>query len=233
MRAAIYARVSTEDQAQEGYSIPAQIKRLNAFCKAKNWEITDQYIDEGFSGRDTNRPAYQRMMQEKDKWDILLVMKMDRIHRNSRNFNSMMDDLNGWKKQFSSMQEKFDTTSAMGRFVMDIIQRLAQLESEQIGERVKTGMAQKAKEGNGYLGSGIPYGYNICDGKLEIVSSEAAIVSCIYKRYMNGSSLEEIADTLNVQGIKDKERSSVEKTDHFEDHFVTPYTVDILFGMGD
>ena len=78
---------------------------------------------------------------------------MDRIHRNSKNFTQMMDDLNGWKKQFNSMQEKFDTTSAMGRFVMDIIQRIAQLESEQIGERVKVGMTQKAKKGSGYLGS--------------------------------------------------------------------------------
>ena len=145
LRAAIYARVSTDDQAREGFSIPAQLKRLNAFCKAKGWSVSGEYVDEGYSGRDVNRPQYQRMMSERGLWDVLLVLKMDRIHRNSRNFTQMMDDLNEWKKQFSSMQEKFDTTSAMGRFVMDIIQRIAQLESEQIGERVKIGMLQRRR----------------------------------------------------------------------------------------
>jgi DNA invertase Pin-like site-specific DNA recombinase len=91
MRAALYARVSTEDPAKEGFSIPAQLKRLNAYCKARNWQAITQYVDEGFSGRDVRRPAYQQMMQEKDKWDVLIVLKMDRIHRNSRNFAQMMD----------------------------------------------------------------------------------------------------------------------------------------------
>lgn len=204
MRAAIYARVSTDDQAREGYSIPAQLKRLQAYCKAKNWQVASEYVDDGYSGRDVNRPHYRRMMAERDQWDVLLVLKMDRIHRNSRNFTQMMDDLKVWKKQFSSMQEKFDTTSAMGRFVMDIIQRIAQLESEQIGERVKAGMAQKAKEGGGHLGSPDPYGYTIVKGQLKVVEDEAGIVPFIYSSYINGNSLEEIAGALNDREIPSK-----------------------------
>jgi site-specific DNA recombinase len=204
MRAALYARVSTEDQAREGYSIPAQVKRLQAYCKAKGWAVASEYVDDGFSGRDVTRPAYQRMMAEKDRWDVLLVLKMDRIHRNSRNFAQMMDDLNGWKKQFNSMQEKFDTTTAMGRFVMDIIQRIAQLESEQIGERVKVGMVQKAKKGTGYLGSPDPYGYTVHDGKLTAVDVEAGVVPMIYHAYMLGFTLEEIADRLNERKVPTK-----------------------------
>ena len=84
---------------------------------------------------------------------------MDRIHRNSINFTFMMNALKDAGKEFNSMQENFDTTTAMGRFVMDIIQRIAQLESEQIGERVKIGMTQKAKKGKGLLGFPAPYGY--------------------------------------------------------------------------
>ncbi len=204
MRAALYARVSTDDQAREGYSIPAQLKRLNAYCKAKGWEVCSEYVDDGFSGRDVNRPQYQRMMAEKDLWDVILVLKMDRIHRNSKNFTQMMDDLNVWKKQFSSMQEKFDTTSAMGRFVMDIIQRIAQLESEQIGERVKVGMTQKAKEHTGYLGSPHPYGYVVESGQLKALDREAGIVPFIYHSYVNGMSLEDIARKLNEKGIPAK-----------------------------
>ena len=204
MRAAIYARVSTDDQAREGFSIPAQLKRLNAFCKAKGWSVSGEYVDEGYSGRDVNRPQYQRMMSERGLWDVLLVLKMDRIHRNSRNFTQMMDDLNEWKKQFSSMQEKFDTTSAMGRFVMDIIQRIAQLESEQIGERVKIGMLQKAKEASGYLGSPDPYGYVIENGGLRAHDREAEVVPFIYHSYISGHSLDGIARDLNGRGIPSK-----------------------------
>ena len=151
-RAAIYTRVSTEDQAKEGFSLEAQQERLEAYCAARGWGVGGVYVDEGHSGRTIERPAYTRMMVDRDLWDLVLVLKMDRIHRNSRNFMDMMERLLEWDKEFVSVQENFDTSTAMGRFVMDIIQRIAQLESEQIGERVYMGMSQKAKGGHGALG---------------------------------------------------------------------------------
>jgi DNA invertase Pin-like site-specific DNA recombinase len=102
------------------------------------------------------------------------------------------------------MQEKFDTTTAMGRFVMDIIQRIAQLESEQIGERVKVGMASKARNGKGHLGSGHPYGYVYERGSLIIVENEAETVRNIYAMRSGGSSLRKIADVLNASYIRPK-----------------------------
>ncbi len=204
MRAALYARVSTEDQAKEGFSIPAQLKRLNAYCKARGWQPSKEYVDDGYSGRSVKRPAYELMMQEKDSWDVLVVLKMDRIHRNSRNFAQMMDDLENWKKEFNSMQEAFDTTTAIGRFVMDTIQRIAQLESEQIGERVKMGMTQKAKKGAGYLGFGHPYGYHYSGKKLTVVEAEADAVRLMFRLYSEGLSLQEIADRLDSEGVKPK-----------------------------
>jgi len=129
-RVAIYARVSTEDQAKEGFSLDAQRERLSAFCRAQGWSVAKEYVDDGHSGRDVKRPAYQAMMTERDAWEKVLVIKMDRIHRNSRNFMEMMDDLRRWGKDFVSATESLDTSTAMGRFVMDIIQRIAQLESE-------------------------------------------------------------------------------------------------------
>jgi len=205
LRAAIYARVSTEDQAREGYSIPAQLKTAErVICKAKGWMVSDEFIDDGFSGRSIDRPAYQSMLERREEWDVMLVLKMDRIHRNSRNFAQMMDDLGVWKKQFNSMQEKFDTTTAMGRFVMDTIQRIAQLESEQIGERVKMGMVQKAKTSSGYLGSGVPFGYNIVNSGLIVQEAEARTVELIYRSYLHGHSLDKIAQTLNERGTPTK-----------------------------
>lgn len=204
MRAALYARVSTEDQAKEGFSIPAQLKRLKAYCKARNWQAISEYVDEGFSGRDIRRPAYHRMMQEKDQWDVLVVLKMDRIHRNSRNFAQMMDSLNACQKEFNSMQEAFDTTTAIGRFVMDTIQRIAQLESEQIGERVKVGMQQKAKKATGYLGFGQPFGYLYQDHSLSVIESEAEVVQTIHSLYLSGLSMQDIANDLDANNVNSK-----------------------------
>ena len=204
MRAALYARVSTEDQAKEGFSLDAQIKRMEAYCRVRGWDVTGTYRDEGCSGRTNDRPEYNRMMEESDQWDILLVMKMDRIHRNSVNFALMMDDLREKGKEFNSMQDKFDTTTAMGRFVMDIMQRIAQLESEQIGERVRIGMEYKAQNGTGNLGSGHPYGYVYSKGRLEVVKDEAHTVRAIYNMYTRGSTMDDIASFLNKAEIPAK-----------------------------
>lgn len=204
MRAALYTRVSTDDQAKEGFSLDAQLKRLNAYCRSRGWVPAGTYVDDGYSGRTTNRPAYTEMMSRMEEWDVLLVMKMDRIHRNSVNFTGMMDVLRDNGKEFNSMQEKFDTTNAMGRFVMDIMQRIAQLESEQIGERVRMGMQQKARNGTGHLGSGHPYGYVYSKGKLEIDVDEALTVRAIYRMYGKGASMADIADSLNNAGIPAK-----------------------------
>jgi len=200
-RAAIYARVSTEDQAKEGYSLAAQKERLNAYCDAQGWDIAGFYIDEGHSGRNTRRPAYHRMMEERDKWDIILVMKMDRIHRNSKNFMIMMENLEKWGKKFNSMNESLDTSNAVGRFVVDIIQRIAQLESEQIGERTYMGMRQKAESGKGVLGFRVPFDYDLQEGRLIPEENEARVVRSIYERYLAGSTMDMIAWNLNRGAI--------------------------------
>jgi DNA invertase Pin-like site-specific DNA recombinase len=203
-KAALYTRVSTEDQAKEGFSLDAQLDKLRAYCTARDWIIAGEYIDDGYSGRNTRRPAYQRLLDDLTKWDMLLVIKMDRIHRNSKNFMLMMENLKKHEKEFVSMTESLDTSTAMGRFVMDIIQRIAQLESEQIGERVYDGMAQKARTNGGNLGFNIPYGYNYVNKKLVINREEANNVKYIFNMYLDGKSMKRIADELNDQNIPTK-----------------------------
>jgi DNA invertase Pin-like site-specific DNA recombinase len=205
IRAAIYTRVSTEDQAKDGFSLDAQLDKLRSYCKARDWKISGEYIDDGYSGRNIkHRPAYNTMMEEMDKWDALLVIKMDRIHRNSKNFMQMMEDLKKQGKEFVSMTESLDTGTAMGRFVMDIIQRIAQLESEQIGERVYIGMKQKAKTNSGMLGFNIPYGYNYIDNKLIINEDESKNVKEIFNLYLDNCSMKKIAEKLNKKNIPTK-----------------------------
>jgi len=205
---AIYTRVSTEDQAKEGFSLDAQLDKLRLYCHARQWNIFDEYVDDGYSGRTIKRPAYTKLMHSIDSWDMLLVLKMDRIHRNSKNFMLMMEELNKHKKEFGSMTESLDTSTAMGRFVMDIIQRIAQLESEQIGERVYAGMKQKAKTNSGALGFNIPYGYFYQEGKLIIHPKEQKIVKKIFDMYLQGMSMKNIAFFLNEKRIPTKKNKT-------------------------
>ena len=204
VKVAIYTRVSTEDQAKEGFSLNAQLDKLRSYCKARDWEISAEYVDDGYSGRNVKRPAYSKMMAEMDKWDLILVIKMDRIHRNSKNFMLMMEHLNKNQKEFASMSESFDTSTAMGRFVMNIIQGIAQLESEQIGERVYIGMEQKAKTNGGVIGFNIPYGYDYLDGNLIINEVESSTIKDIYSWYKKGKSMGEIVKKLNSAKIPTK-----------------------------
>src|SRR5207244_8731644 len=180
--------------------------RLNSYCQAQGWTVAEAYEDEGFTGRDVRRPAYQRMMDEPDRWDILLVLKIDRIHRNARNFMAMMDDLRRSGKDFVSATESLDTSTATGRFVADMLQRIAQLESEQIGERVHMGMRQAAEEGK-FLGMSNPYGYRYdsASKNLIVVPAEAEVVREIFRLARDERrSMREIAGTLNAQGVVTK-----------------------------
>jgi DNA invertase Pin-like site-specific DNA recombinase len=206
IRAAVYARVSTEEQAQEGYSLDAQRQILSDRCTAEDWEVHGVYEDEGYSGRNINRPGYRRMMADIDCWDVLMVLKMDRIHRNSRNFMDMMDLLDRKGKKFVSSMDSLDTSNALGRFVVDMIQRIAQLESEQIGERTYLGMREKAEtmgpdQKRRTMGFTPPFGYRLLHGGLEADEDELQVVQGIFWMYMEGDSMDTICYKLNREGI--------------------------------
>jgi len=154
IRVAGYERVSTEEQTL-GLSPETQRARIDAQCQAKTgpeerWLVVGHYYDAGKSGRKIHdRTEYLRMMgRDFDMWDALVVADLSRVHRNVRNFMDMMDKLNAAGKQFVSITENFDTSTTMGRFAMDVIARVRQLESEVISDRARAG--HKASKARGY-----------------------------------------------------------------------------------
>ena len=217
MRAAIYARVSTEDQAKEGYSLDAQLDMLRAYCEYENMTVSKEYVDEGYSGRDTKRPAYREMMQDLNSWDKLVVIKMDRIHRNSMNFMSMMEFLTKNGKEFVSSTESLDTSNALGRFVVDMIQRIAQLESEQIGERTYMGMKQKAEvlkekaDSSSTMGFTAPFGYELYEGQLVMNGEEFRVVEKMFRMYLDDCTMDEICYRFNRDGIQTRKGNTWNK----------------------
>ena len=117
-RAALYIRVSTLEQAQEGYSIGEQKERLVAYCKAKDWIIVDIYVDGGYTGSNLNRPGIQKLMSETNKFDLVLVYKLDRLSRSQKDTLYLIEEIFKVNNiDFISMQESFDTSTPFGKAI--------------------------------------------------------------------------------------------------------------------
>lgn len=115
-RAAIYIRVSTQEQAQEGYSVGEQKERLISYCKAQDWLIADIYVDGGFTGSNLNRPGMQKLIAETNKFDVVLVYKLDRLSRSQRDTLYLIEEIFLPNDvDFVSMQESFDTSTPFGK----------------------------------------------------------------------------------------------------------------------
>lgn len=197
--ARIYIRVSTQEQAIEGYSIPAQKEKLLAFCKAKDYIVGDIYIDGGFSGADIERPGLQKLLTdiEKEDTDIVLVYKLDRLSRSQKDTLHLIEDIFLPKNiTFVSMQESFDTSTPFGRAMVGILSVFAQLERENIKERTMLGKEERAKEG--LWGGGIdPFGYDYIKGKDMLVpNANAELVKKAYELYLKGNGTPKIAKEL-------------------------------------
>lgn len=198
-KVAIYIRVSTREQAEEGYSIEQQTERLTAYCKARDWHIHDIYKDPGFSGSNTQRPALQRMFSDIKAGfiDCVLVYKLDRLSRSQKDTLYMIEDVFGANGvAFVSMQENFDTSSPFGRAMIGILSVFAQLEREQIRERMAMGREARAKEGYFHGGGWRPFGYDYVDGLLKVNPAEAEAVREVYRLFLDGTPVTSIVRML-------------------------------------
>lgn len=202
---AIYIRVSTARQDQEGYSIPLQKERLFAFCKAKGWVVAGLFVDPGHSGSSLERPGITALIAgvEAGKFDAVLVYKLDRLSRSQKDTLYLIEDIfmaNG--VDFVSMQESFDTGSIYGRAMIGVLSVFAQMERETITERTLMGRAGRAEEGLWHGGGTSPIGYDYIDGELVVNEKEAEQVRMVYDLYASGFSVTEI--TRRMDGYRTK-----------------------------
>jgi site-specific DNA recombinase len=201
MRTAIYIRVSTEEQANEGYSIPAQTERLRAFCQSQSWQIVAEYIEEGISGKDTDRPQLNKLLKNLDNIDIVLVYKLDRLTRSVLDLYSLLQTFEEHNVAFKSATEVYDTSTAMGRLFITLVAALAQWERENLGERVLMGMEQLVLTGC-LPGGNVPYGYDGDIKSLTINPVEAETVRNIFQQYIEGKGVRTICKYLNNNSIQ-------------------------------
>ena len=191
-RAALYARVSTEEQAMHGVSLDAQKERLIQYAKENNLTIVDLYVDEGISARKryTKRNAFMRMIQDvkANKIDVILFIKLDRWFRNIADFYEVQAILDRHKVQWIATEEDYDTTTANGRLALNIKLAIAQDEADRTSERIKFVFQNMVKEGRVISGM-TSLGFEIQDKKIVVNESEAEIVRAMFEKYIDCRSM--------------------------------------------
>lgn len=209
-KAAIYVRVSTKWQVEDGDSLPMQKEELPKYVQyalgIKDYEI---FEDAGFSAKNTDRPGYQRMMAHvrDGEFTHIVVWKLDRISRNLLDFAGMYAELKSLGVVFISKNEQFDTSTAIGEAMLKIILVFAELERNMTSERVSATLISRAQGGQ-WNGGRIPFGYDHEKGSDEftIIESEAATVRMIYDKYEEVHSLLRTAQYMNERGMLPRSR---------------------------
>lgn len=201
--AAIYIRVSTDYQAEEGYSIDAQKEQLSAYCVSKGIKKYEFYIDGGWSGSNIDRPEMQRLIKDvnNDKISHVIVYKLDRLSRSQKDTLYLIEDVfNTHDVTFVSMSETMDTSTPMGRLMLGILSAFAQLERENIRLRTRMGMKERVKSGLWMGGGRIPFGYDYDkENGILVPNKDAEKVKQVYKLYIEGKSPQEIANLLGLK----------------------------------
>lgn len=211
-KVAIYIRVSTEEQAKEGYSISAQKQKLKAYCIAQGWEVSGVYIDEGISAKDMKRPQLQQMIKDIKSGliDCVLVYRLDRLTRSVLDLYKLLETFEKHDCKFKSATEVFETTTALGRMFITIVAAMAQWERENTGERVSMGFHEKVRQGKYPLNFRL-FGYDLDlkKGKLSINEEEAKIVRLIVHLYLKENmGANRICQYLNERNIRTRNNNS-------------------------
>lgn len=205
-----YNRVSSEEQAREGYSIEAQADSIKAYALAKSYVLADIYSDKGISGKDIDgRQELKRLIEDvkAGKINNVIVYKLDRLTRSLADLLYLVDLFNQYDCSFTSITENIDTKTASGRMFLQIIGIFAEFERNNLIERVTMGLEKKAREGYRLNSNNVSYGYSMKKGeKIQtIIEEEAEIVREIFELYVNKhKSFTWIAKHLNMRGIKTK-----------------------------
>ena len=209
-RCAVYCRVSTDERLdQEFNSIDAQKEAGHAYIasqRAEGWlPVADDYDDPGFSGGNTERPALKRLLADIQRGlvDIVVVYKIDRLTRSLADFSKMVEVFERHGVSFVSVTQQFNTTTPMGRLMLNVLLSFAQFEREVTGERIRDKIAAAKKKGL-WMGGVPPLGYDVENRKLIINAAEAAIVRRIFEEMLTIGSPTQIAANLTLEGITTK-----------------------------
>ena len=214
---AIYCRVSTTEQAEEGYSISEQERLIREYCMKQGYEVYKAFSDRGISGKDIeHRPAIQELLKdaEKKKFNLVMSWKINRLSRKLEDAIKIVNVLDKYGIAYQSYSEPFESNTPAGKMQFQMMALVGEFERNTIAQNVKMGMKAKARAGE-WCGGMAPLGYRwvpIEDtensprkkSRLEIDETEAEIVRLIYRLYISGKGYKAIVNHLNKNGYKTK-----------------------------
>lgn len=206
LKAAIYIRVSTLDQAREGYSLEAQETTLRKWCAEHKYEVYDLYADRGISGKDMDhRPDMQRLIRDAEAhcFDTVVFWALSRFTRSVEDLYETMSNFQAWEISMVSFTESFDTSTPMGRAMIGIVGVFAQLEREITGERVRAAMAARAAKGMRTCTEILGYDLKGKDS-MEINKRESEYVRYVFETYLERKNLSEVAELCRERGYRGK-----------------------------
>ena len=201
----LYLRVSTEDQAKEGFSLPEQKERLEALCKFKGYKIYDYYTDAGISAKTGNyRPEFDRLIEDakNKKINTIIALKLDRLSRSIYDWENLLKTSEKYGFDLVCANDDINTTNANGKMVTRIMMSVSQNEIERTSERTKVGMAGAIKKG--HIPAVCPIGYKRVDKKLVPDPLTKDIIIKIFNLYFEGNSYSTIANIFNKEKVLDK-----------------------------
>ena len=201
----LYMRVSTEDQAREGFSLPEQKERLESFCKFKGYEIVDYYEDAGISAKTGNhRPEFERLKDDikAKKINTIIALKLDRITRSIYDWENLMTFLDENNAYLDCVNDEINTTSANGKMISRLLMSVSQNEIERTSERTKIGLAGAIKQG--HIPHVAPLGYKHENKTLVIDYSTKDVVVRIFELYYEGYSYQKISNLFNEEKVLGK-----------------------------
>lgn len=189
INAGLYMRVSTEDQAREGFSLPEQKERLEAYCKFNDYNIVEYYKDAGISAKTGNhRPEYERMLEDgkNGKINMFIALKLDRVTRSVKDWESLIEFTEKYNIDLALVNDKIDTTTANGKMVSRIMMSVSQNEIERTSERTIIGLEGAIKQG--HIPARAPLGYKHVDKVLVPDPLTKDIVIRIFNLYFGDCS---------------------------------------------
>lgn len=201
---ALYRRVSTDRQADEGYSLDVQREKLQAYSRTfSNVREVRDYMDDGYSGSSLDRPGMRRLIRDIQAGEVthVIVVKLDRLSRSQKDTLHLIEDVMiPANVAFISIMESFNTDTAFGRAMVGILSVFAQLERENIFERTRGGMQKRVEKGYWPGGGRTPCGYDYDRARgILVPNAQAEMVRCIYDRYLAGESMQAIADQFDLK----------------------------------
>ena len=200
LKAALYIRVSTDEQALNGDSITTQKDELTLYAKNNNMTIVDYYIDDGYTATNLKRPNLQRLLKDINNKlvDIVLFTKIDRWSRGVRNYYKIQDTLDKNKVHWKTIFEDYDTSTASGRLHINIMLSVAENESAQTSERIRAVFKNKFEKGEICSGK-IPRGYKVVDKKLVIDETTAPLIVDIFNYYEKTNSIHQLLNYIRLK----------------------------------